>query len=719
MEKLVMNKINELVDFLKTKKYSQQAIDLIYKSFLFAKKHHASQVRKSGEPYIIHPIATVKILASWDMDEYTLVAGMLHDVLEDTDCCVNEMIAEFGEEVTKLVKFVTKVSEYSKNHRKKEAQKTTEIENYSIQVFMSMTQDIRAMIIKIADRYHNMLTIKHLPKEKAYRIAKETLDIYANISGRLGMYKVKTELLDMSFEIIDNDNYHYVKDEIDNLIKNNQKTWDTIVLRIKNILEANNIKVNIEHRIKGIYSTFRKIQSGYEIKNIHDIFAIRLILDDVYLCYQTLGLIHMNFTYIINTFKDYISTPKWNLYQSIHTTIAQEETLVEVQIRTVKMNLFANIGLAAHWKYKENNKNKNQILLTVNNVLLRDFVSSSEKGVKNIKDITTGTIFDVLILNNQQWITVSQNSTLLDVAYKYDDKKFFNILAIYKNGERSHFDTHAENGDTIKISYSDEFETVKQNWIGSSNNNVVKKYIKDHLNKYELNKQITKEQFFEHAKLHLYGSIISEEHILKRLNKEFNVNSIVDFLDNVQETDIKQETVYNVFSTNKKVSYEAINEIKNQAWKWLANSSYFTGLENMFFTEFEISNCCSKVPGISCVAKISKNKFEIHRSDCPKVKNTKSKTIVVEWSQEKLEARPRYFKVNLLLKGNWTESTGNIISQTLIKMKANIAKIDINKNKQNKTHETLLKIYVKNYDHLSKIILELQSKNVMNDWRII
>lgn len=207
----------------------------------------------------------------------------------------------------------------------------------------------------------------------------------------------------------------------------------------------------------------------------------------------------MNFTYIINTFKDYISTPKWNLYQSIHTTISYEGTLVEIQIRTTKMNLFANNGLAAHWKYKEQKDNKTEILLTVNNVLLRDFLLSTDKGIKTIKDVTTGTIFDVLILNSNKWITVSNGSTLLDVAYKYDINNFFNILAIYRNGERSHFDTHVETGDTIKISYSNGIETIRPNWITLANNDVVKLHINNHLKKYELNKQITKEQFLANA----------------------------------------------------------------------------------------------------------------------------------------------------------------------------------------------------------------------------
>lgn len=715
MDILVKEKIDDLIDYLKQKKYNQNIIDLVYKSFEFAYKFHFHQKRKSGEPYIIHPIATVKILASWDMDEHTLIAGMLHDVLEDTDCSEDHMEEVFGEEVTKLVKFVTKVSEYSKTHRKKLDVKRKEEENYSIQVFMSMTQDIRAMIIKIADRYHNMQTIKHLQNEKAMRIASETLDIYANISGRLGMYRVKTELLDMAFEILDPENFKNVSESINKLIESNKAVWNNVLIRIKNIMSANNIDASYEYRIKGKYSTFKKMQKGYELKDVHDIYAIRIILNDVYLCYQTLGLIHMNFIYIINTFKDYISAPKWNLYQSLHTTIAYEDILSEIQIRTKKMNNFANNGLAAHWKYKEANVNKTDILSTVNNLLLRDYLNDN----KSIKEITTGTIFDVLSLNNNKWITVSDGSTLLDVAYKIDVDNFFNIISIYKNGERSHFDTHVESGDTIKVAYSKNVDTVRVNWITSVNNDAIKKLIINHLKKKELNKQITTEQFWRNASFHLDNKIITQDHAIKRLQKELEFKNINEFLDNVSDVGLEQEVLYEFFAENKQVFKEALNKIQNQARKWLSKHSYFSGLENLYFTEFEISGCCSKAPGMDCVAKVVKNKVEIHRSDCTKIKNTRAKTIVLEWSNQKLNARPRYFKINALLKGIWSESVGNNICTSLIKSKVNISKVDIIKNKTNRTYETFIKIYVKNFEHLQKVMLELESKNVITEWRIV
>ncbi|MCV3743652.1 RelA/SpoT family protein [Ureaplasma sp. ES3154-GEN] len=717
MQNLVQQLMNELNQLMVSKEYSQHTIDMVNEAFVFANQKHGDQQRKSGEPFIVHPITTVKTLVSWLMDEKTLVAGMLHDVIEDTNCSEQELNAAFGQEVTKLVMYVTKVSVYARNQRNK-INKDKTLEMYSIKVFMSMVEDIRAMIIKLADRYHNMLTIDYLRAEKQQRVAKETLDIYANIAGRLGMYKVKTDLLDMSFAVLDPQNYYRVKNTLDEIISINKNKWDEATSRLNKILEANNIKAKLESRIKGIYSTYKKTTQGYEIKNIHDIYALRLIVYDVHECYQALGLIHMNFTYIINTFKDYISNPKWNLYQSIHTTISFENTLFEIQIRTEKMHTFANYGLAAHWKYKEDNFSK--ISSTVDKtMLMRDFINNEIKDVNQVKNITTSTIFDVLIINSNEWLTVASNHTLLDLAYRYDTLNFFKIIAIYLNGERAHFDTHMEAGDTIKIVYSQTEESVNQSWLRAANNEVVKKHIRDKLRHLENYRRANKEQFLRDASFYLDQRIITADQAMQRLVDEFNINDFMEFIDLTNIADINEDIKYSVFSDNKQVSKKAINHIKSQTWKWLIANSYFDGLENLYFNELVITPCCSKIPGFDCVGKLIRNKIEIHRSDCRKIKSTKAKTIVVNWSKEKLSARPRSFLCQLELKGNWSESLGNIIAQVLIRYRANMSSLIINKHKINKTHETKLVVYVKNDKHLQVILDEFRVKNVMNEWKLV
>ncbi|MCV3753918.1 RelA/SpoT family protein [Ureaplasma zalophigenitalium] len=717
MTDLVQQQMRELVQLMQEKEYSEHTVSEVRKAFEFANKMHGEQQRKSGEPFIIHPITTVKTLVLWLMDEKTLVAGMLHDVIEDTTCTEEELKNEFGQEVCKLVMFVTKVSIYARNQRNT-INKDKTLEAYSIKVFMSMTEDIRAMIIKLADRYHNMLTIEYLREEKRRRVAKETLEIYANIAGRLGMYKVKTDLLDMSFAVLDPENYYKVKNTLDEIISLNKIKWDEATSRLAKILEANNVVATLESRIKGIYSTYKKMTQGYEIKNIHDIYALRLIVDDIHQCYHSLGLIHMNFTYIINTFKDYISNPKWNLYQSIHTTISFENTLFEIQIRTEKMNTFANYGLAAHWKYKENNPE--MISNTIDKTLLmRDFIHNEIKDVKQVKNITTATIYDVLIMNSNEWITITNTHTLLDLAYRYDQKNFFKVMAVYLNGERAHFDAHVESGDTIKIVYSQTSELVNQSWLRSANNEVVKKYIKAKLADLEGHKLANKEQFMRDANFYLDDKIITLQQASERIRNEFNINDFTTFIDLTRIAEISDNVKYNVFSDNKQTSKKAINIIKSKIWKWLIANSYFDGLENLYFNELIVTTCCSKVPGFDCVAKLIRNKVEIHRSDCKKVKNTRAKTLVVDWSQEKLKQRPRYFLCQIELKGNWSESIGNIIAQILIRHRANLSTIIINKHKINKTHNTKLIIYVKNSNHLQVIIDEFRIKNIMYEWKLI
>lgn len=282
------------------------------------------------------------------MDTPTIITGILHDVLEDTSCSKEEIIEKFGKKVCELVEAVTKVSKLSGENRAKQTYDNAN-NQYIIKVIMSMSKDLRAVMVKIADRMHNMQTINHLRREKQLRIANETFNIYANIAGRLGLYQQKTKLLDLSFSIMEPEKYQEVKSEIDKLLENNEDNLNLVKEQINDILKKTNIDFQIYERIKGIYSTYKKIEKGIQVKDVHDIFAIRIVGDYTALkCYEILGLIHLNFTFLPQTFKDYISSPKLNLYQSLHTTITNKKLLLEVQIRNTSMDETANFGVAAH-----------------------------------------------------------------------------------------------------------------------------------------------------------------------------------------------------------------------------------------------------------------------------------------------------------------------------------------------------------------------------------
>lgn len=282
------------------------------------------------------------------MDVPTIITGLLHDVLEDTDCSNELLEKKFGKNILEMVQIVSKVSKISGENRSKQIYDNDNSE-YIIRVIMSISKNLRPIIVKIADRMHNMLTITHLKREKQLRIANETFSIFANIAGRLGLYQQKTQLLDLAFSVLEPEKYKNTKEAINKLLKQNRDSLNSISTQIREILNETKINYFFIERVKGVYSVYKKIEKGINIHDVNDIFAVRIVVDgDEVTCYQILGLIHINFTFMPNTFKDYISSPKLNLYQSLHTTITYRKVMLEIQIRNELMDKLANYGIAAH-----------------------------------------------------------------------------------------------------------------------------------------------------------------------------------------------------------------------------------------------------------------------------------------------------------------------------------------------------------------------------------
>jgi RelA/SpoT family (p)ppGpp synthetase len=328
--------------------YSESEIKLVEKAVDFATEKHDKQLRKSGEPYIIHPIAVAILLVELYLDTNSISAAILHDVLEDTECTEEEIKKQFNDDVAQLVVLVTKVSNISKINRGVEDYKSKDKNDYIIQVFMSISIDIRAIIIKIADRLHNMKTIEHLKPEKQKRIARETLEIYANIAGRLGLFSIKTELLNICFKVLHQKKYNQLTETVNAEIELKGEKFESTVENIEKILNNNSINYEIRKRIKGVYSTYLKNEFETNAINCTDLFGVRIIVDDIMDCYAVLGLIHLNYYHVKSNLKDYISNPKANLYQSIHTTIIFEDSTIEIQIRTKNMDIKNEFGIAGH-----------------------------------------------------------------------------------------------------------------------------------------------------------------------------------------------------------------------------------------------------------------------------------------------------------------------------------------------------------------------------------
>ena len=341
---------NELISKIKT--YDPDLnVQLIEKAYDFALSAHKSQRRYSGDPYISHPLAVANILLSLKLDTSTIITGLLHDTLEDTLTTENELKDEFGEEVVKLVNGVTKLSKIETYTENK-----FQAENFR-KLILAMSKDIRVLLVKLADRLHNMRTIQFIPEEdRRKRIASETIEIYSPLAGRLGMHEFKDELEDLSFQILNPSAYSSISNRIEYLKKDTSNLTEKIKKKISGLLEKNDIHSQILGREKKIYSVWHKMQNKQiAFRQLSDIFAYRILTKSVNDCYAILGIIHNRWPAVPGSFKDYISTPKINNYQSIHTTIVGPEAQrVELQIRTNEMDQVADRGIAAHWSYKEN-----------------------------------------------------------------------------------------------------------------------------------------------------------------------------------------------------------------------------------------------------------------------------------------------------------------------------------------------------------------------------
>ncbi|BAC44318.1 ppGpp 3'-pyrophosphohydrolase [Malacoplasma penetrans HF-2] len=686
-----------LTGLLKQNNFSADQIKLVKKAFEFANLKHGSQIRKSGEPYMIHPLETAIYLAEWKMDVSTIITGLLHDVLEDTDCTREDMEKRFGKTILEMVETVTKVSKVSQETRSKE---TYDKENseYIIRVIMSVSSNLRSVIVKIADRMHNMETINHLKKEKQIRIASETFNIYANIAGRLGLYHQKTRLLDLSFQVLEPEKYESIKNMIDTSLKNCRESLNNVSQQIKDILTSKGIDFTVVERIKGIYSTYKKIEKGIDIKNIHDLFALRIITnrEDIE-CYRILGLIHINFTFLPQTFKDYISSPKLNLYQSLHTTITFRKVLLEIQIRNSAMDKTANFGVAAHWLYKQNEED----IKEVTSELMFDILNNSDKEIsKKIKNIQLTKIYDVLLLNNNKWYVVNEGSTVLDLACRYKPEKIFYLKTVFKEGVPVDLNYNPIKDDVLSFEYNDGHEVLAHHsW---------EEYVT-----------------FEDAKK-IFRSLATDNDEPNKLVRELK-NALKDKLESAKE--IKRRLAFLNFNTlesylefyknfsNKEIVYGFLS--KTRKWKkyYLELSKGISKYElllynikdkNIFNCKKAIfTECCTKLPGMDIIGVLNKGVLFIHRFDCERVSD-KSKKFILEWDLDKATELTRSYPATLIININSKIFKINPIIHFITSKGFEIDSFDSSLKEDNKV--LTFKLQVNKINNLNLLITELTYK---------
>lgn len=642
--------------------HNEEDIKRIKMAFEFADEKHAGQFRKSGEPYIIHIIEVAYILSELNAGPSTLIAGILHDTVEDCNVTIKEIAEKFSIEIATLVDALTKIKALS--HRN---EKDFQAESHR-KIFIAMARDVRVIIIKLADRLHNMRTLQFQPEEKQTRIARETLEVYAPIAHRLGINNIKTELENISLYYLDRQKYEEIEDLLNSNTQNRKKNISNMQKKIADMLISKHIKFEISARIKSIYSIYKKIYvKDRKFEEIYDIMALRIITETEVNCYEILGYIHSIYKPIPGRFKDYIAMPKPNMYQSLHTTIiANDGNIYEIQIRTKEMDAIAESGVAAHWRYKENEKydpKKEQKEIEEKLHWLSDF-----KAIENInsdaydymqalqKDIFDANVYVFTPMGKV--IDLPTGATPLDFAYKIHTKVGDTAVGALVNGVLVPLSTTLATGDVCEIKTSKNSPGPNEGWL----NIVTTSFAKNHIRKFlaKKNEAIFREESIERGHNLLleefkdYGftdkqmiKLVSDDKVLSR----YTAGSIDDLYARIGTKNLIPANVID-FLEIKKFSDEASlskflekNTIKDH--KSLSKQSILVnGASNV---KINVSPCCSPLPGDKIIGYVSRGQgIKVHCIDCPNIQEGK-RLIQVAWNPSAEEA---LYPVNIAINAN-------------------------------------------------------------------
>ncbi len=652
---------SRLID--KIKRYHPSAGDLsaIDKAYNFAKKSHGDQKRKSGEPYIIHPIHTALILADLELDKESIMAGLLHDVMEDTKVTREQMISEFGEEVTDLVDGVTKLTKLDYDADKVEKQ----AENLR-KMFLAMAKDIRVILIKLADRLHNMRTLQYMTPEKQKEKSKETMEIYAPIADRLGISKIKIELDDLALRYLEPEKYKDLVDGVHLRLEHREEFMSQLIAEVAGYIEKAGIKATIDGRVKHYFSIYKKMVNQHKtLDQIYDVFAIRIIVDTVMECYGALGVIHEKYTPVPGRFKDYIAMPKQNMYQSLHTTlIGPNGQPFEIQIRTMEMHKTAEYGIAAHWKYKENitgeGDNEEQKISWLRQILewQRD-LSDNHEFLNLLKDDLNMFSENVYCFTpNGDLKSLPNGSTPIDFAYSIHSAVGNKMVGARVNGKMVNIDYKIQNGDQVEVVTSNNSNGPSMDWLkivkSTQAKNKINQWFK--LQNKEENIIKGKELIDKYCKSKgiVLQDILKPEYMEKvRLKYSYkDWNSLVASVGHggLKEGQIINKLVEEYNKTHRKeiTDQDVLNStIGEKAENKTHTSKSGIIVEGMDDVAVRFSKCCSPVPGDEIIGFVTRGRgVSIHRTDCINIINLpdfeRGRLIEASWAADEGKQDGKY-----------------------------------------------------------------------------
>ena len=629
-------------------------ITLVEKAFRVADEAHRNQKRKSGEPYIIHPLCVAIILADLELDKETIAAGLLHDVVEDTIMTLDELRKEFGEEVALLVDGVTKLGQLSYSADKLEMQ----AENLR-KMFLAMAKDIRVILIKLADRLHNMRTLQYMKPEKQKEKARETLDIYSPIAQRLGISKVKVELDDLSLKYLEPDVYYDLVEKVALKRSERQAFVNGIVKDVSAKMKEAGIKAEVYGRAKHFFSIYKKmVNQNKTIDQIYDLFAVRIIVDTVPDCYAALGIIHEMYKPVPGRFKDYIAMPKENMYQSLHTTlIAPNGSPFEIQIRTVEMHRVAEYGIAAHWKYKEasdGRKTSPQQEEEKMNWLRQILEWQQESDNKEFLSLLKS---DLNLFNENVYCftpagdvkTLSNGSTPIDFAYSIHSAVGNRMVGARVNGKLVTIDYVIQNGDRIEIITSANSKGPSRDWLSivksTQAKNKINQWFKQERKEDNIQRGKEALQNYCRAKGLNYSELTKPDYTEAATSK-YGFRDWDSVLAAVGHGGLKEGQIVNKLQecyskdhSNQVTDADILNGSSQREAGKVTRSKSGIIVHGIDDVSVRLSKCCSPVPGDEIVGFITRGRgITVHRTDCVNVVNLpqseRSRLINVEWADD-------------------------------------------------------------------------------------
>ena len=689
----------------------------------FAEESHQGQYRKSGDDYIIHPVEVAKILMDMKMDTDTIVAGLLHDVVEDTLIPIADIKYNFGDTVATLVDGVTKLKALP-NGTKNQAENIRKM-------ILAMAENIRVILIKLADRLHNMRTLKFMKPEKQQSISKETLDIYAPLAHRLGMAKIKSELEDMAFSYLHHDEFLEIKRLVDNTKEERKDYIENFIRTIIRTLSDLGIKAEVKGRFKHFYSIYKKMyQKGKEFDDIYDLMGVRVIVDDKATCYHVLGIVHSQYTPVPGRFKDYIAVPKSNNYQSIHTTIVGPlGKFIEIQIRTKDMDDIAEEGIAAHWNYKENKKSSkdDNIYGWLRHIIeFQNESDSTEDFIEGVTgDIDRGTVFT--FSPKGDIIELPVGATALDFAFMVHTQVGCKCVGAKVNGRMVTIDHKLKSGDKVEIITSKNSKGPSIDWLDivvtHGDQGKIRKFLKDE-NKETVTK-IGKDNLEKEAsKLGMTLKEIENDPTLKKHMEKNNIPNLDEFYFYIGEKRSRLDILITKIKTSlekeRAASTLTIEEVlkKKEEKKKEGKNDFGIVIDGINNTLIRFAKCCTPLPGDEIGGFVTKlTGITVHRKDCANfhamVEKDPSREIMVKWDENLIETKMNKYNFTFTVVLNDRPNILMEIVNLIANHKINITSVNSYEVKKDGDRIVKVKISIEikgktEYDYLINNILKLK-----------